>query len=474
MRAFWAIVKQTIRSSVRSKVFHVLFALILLAVFLLPVTVSGDGTAMGQLQIALTYSLGVVVALISTTTLWLSCALLSREIENYSLHMVTVKPCPRWLVWLGKWFGVFLMHAIILTVSAAIIFGLIMWRVHRAHFSDAEMRRLENEVLVGRRSFLPEMPDFVARAEAEYEKRKAEGSLQADHSPSVVKGEILRQLKAKTSEVAPGMSRFWAFRNVKIPRDRDVVFLRYRHYAGSTSRNSQRMLRGIWAIRDPSSVEDERFVPVPQEEMSGVFHELKIPPMFIDRSQGGLVVIGYSNPPKEEQLRWEGAENEDDGVSVMFQPGDGPMLLVRVTGFLSNYLRSMLLAMLQVAFLAALGCTVGAAFSTPVAAFVAITYLVIGMSVEAAVNAPLKDELGHYEYKGFLDKAAHQVARGVRMVVVSVDDLDATSDLARGRLIEGSRIGRAMVSMIGIRGGLIALIGMWVLTRRELGAVIRR
>ena len=76
MRAFTAIVKQTVRSAVRSHVFHVLGVLILLAVFLLPVTVSGDGTAAGQLQIAITYSLGVVVALISTTTLWLSCALL--------------------------------------------------------------------------------------------------------------------------------------------------------------------------------------------------------------------------------------------------------------------------------------------------------------------------------------------------------------------------------------------------------------
>jgi len=45
--------------------------LAMLAVVLLPVTLAGDGTARGQVQISLTYSLGVVVALISTTTLWL-------------------------------------------------------------------------------------------------------------------------------------------------------------------------------------------------------------------------------------------------------------------------------------------------------------------------------------------------------------------------------------------------------------------
>ena len=73
MKSFLAIVRQTMRSAIRAKVFHVLGVLILLSVFLLPATVSGDGTAKGLVQISLTYSLGIVVALI----LWL--ALLNRE-----------------------------------------------------------------------------------------------------------------------------------------------------------------------------------------------------------------------------------------------------------------------------------------------------------------------------------------------------------------------------------------------------------
>ena len=42
MKSFWAIVKQTIRSAVRTKVFHVLFVFLVAAVFFLPLTVSGD------------------------------------------------------------------------------------------------------------------------------------------------------------------------------------------------------------------------------------------------------------------------------------------------------------------------------------------------------------------------------------------------------------------------------------------------
>jgi len=124
LRALAAIVKQTIRASVRSRVFLLLFLLILLAVFLLPVTVAGDGSAMGQLQISLTYSLGVVVTLISTSTLWLACSIIAREIETYNMHLVMTKPAPGWVVWVGKWLGVFLMQSFMLVIAGAIILGL--------------------------------------------------------------------------------------------------------------------------------------------------------------------------------------------------------------------------------------------------------------------------------------------------------------------------------------------------------------
>jgi len=145
-----------------------------------------------------------------------------------------------------------------------------------------------------------------------------------------------------------------------------------------------------------------------------------------------------------------------------------------VTGFLSNYLRSMVLAIFQIAFLAALGCTVGAAFSTPVAAFAAISYLVIGLSVQAAISAPLQNEDGSYQYKGFADKTAHKFAQVVSVLVVSVDDLDATSDLIKGNLVEYRRLGTAFLNLVLIRTGLISAVGIWILSRRELGTVIKR
>ena len=470
MKAFLAIMKQTMRSATRSKVFHILFALIILAVFLLPMTVSGDGTAIGLVQISLTYSLNVVVALISTTTLWLACSLLSREIEAYNLHMVVCKPCPRWLIWLGKWAGVFFMHLVILLISCMIIYFLILWRVSRGNFSEVERERLKMETLVGRRTFYPEPIDLGQRIEQEYQRRLAAGSIDQQHIPQAVKGEIRRTLIAQEGEVKPGDQKTWVYKNVNTSSSDDVLFLRYRMYSGDTSDTNQLMIPCFWGFLIPAekAKTSEPFAMMNMRIPGGTFQEIPIPAaQVVDPDLEHQVVVRFVNLPPEF---W----GQGQAASAVFQAKDRPVILCKVTGFLSNYLRSLILAIFQIAFLAALGCTVGAAFSTPVAAFAAISYLVIGLSVQAAVSAPLQNEDGSYQYKGIVDKTAHKFAKLISVAVVSVDDLDATSDLIKGNLVEFRRIGWAFLNLVLIRTGIISGIGIWILTRRELGTVIKR
>ncbi len=470
MQAFFAIMLQTIRSAVRSKVFHILFLAILLAVFLLPTTVSGDGTAAGLVQISLTYSLNVVVALISITTLWLACSLLSREIEAYNIHLVVSKPCPRWLVWWGKWAGVFVMHAVILLISAAIVFLLINWRLQRGNFSEPELARLRLETMVGRRAFLPDRPNFALEVENEYRRRLAAGELDAGHNVSSIKSEIRRGVIAKEGEVKPGDMKTWTYQNVRVKDEDDLLYIRYRMYSGETSDTNQKIIPCLWGFLLPAE-KTEVSAPFAMQEFrvaGGSFQEMPVrSAALIDKEQNNQVVVRFLNLPQE---MWGGVE----AASAVFQATDRPIILCRVTGFLNNYARSMILALFQIAFLAALGCTVGSAFSTPVAAFAAISYLVIGMSVQAAISAPLRNEDGSYNYKNLLEKSAHKFAQVVKVLVVSVDDLDSTSDLAKGNLVEYRRIGRAFLNLIVIRTGIIAGLGIWILTKRELGTVIKR
>lgn len=459
MRVLLAIAMQTIRSAVRSRVFHVLFALTLLAVVLLPVTVSGDGTATGQLQVALTYSLGVVTVLISTATLWLSCAVLAREIEQYNLHLVLTKPAPPWQVWLGKWLGVVAMHLFILVVAAAAILALIHWRLQRGEFAQEDLDRLRHEVMVGRREFHPDQIDFAGAARAEYQRRMREGTLAQPHEESVILSELLRQVKAKSTEVPAGAGRLWVFRNVRVRHADEPVYLRFRHYIGSTTQSDQRLTEGLWGVRVPTPGDTARFAMLPRQSMSGNFYELVMPGSLVP--EDGVVLITYEN-------------RDPAGMPIIFQVADGPVLLVRRTGFAANYARAMLLAAFQIAFLAALGGVVGAAFSTPVAVFVAVSYLVVGMALGGAVNVPLTDPLGDYQYSNVTQRLTHYLALGLDAVVVSVDDFDASSALAKGQLIEFSRLLASGLGLVVLRGGILAALGMLVLSRRELGTVVRR
>ncbi len=460
IRALCAVVKQTLRSCIRSRVFHVLLGLILLAVVLLPITVSGDGTARGLVQICLTYSLGVVTLLISTATLWLGCANLSREIEAYNLHLVVTKPTSPWLVWVGKWLGVLLMHVLLLIVAAAVIWGLVTWRLSRGELSAEELFRVKSEVMVGRRQHRPEQLDFEDLTKREYQARCEAGTIDPKHDRDTVMYEILRQVKAKSTEVPPDYVRYFVFRNVRVSDPEKPISLRYRYYVGNIkSLNAQRLVNGEWGVLDPTDPERQRMSVRPVRARSGAFHELRMGSGVIDDE--GTVVLTYHNADAQ-------------GESVIFQVEDGPTLMVPVTGFGANYVRSVGLAVCQLAFLAALGCMVGAAFSTPVAAFVGVCYLIIGMLVQSAVDAPVTNEFGDRVYKGVSDRALHGVAILTSWVVVSVDDFDATSDLATGRLIELRQVAKTVFVLILFRGGLLAGLGMFILTRRELGLVIRR
>ncbi|MFA5205588.1 MAG: hypothetical protein WC708_14425 [Lentisphaeria bacterium] len=458
MRALFAIMAQTWRSSLRLRVFHLLLVLSLLVVLVVPVTVKGDGTAAGDVQILLTYTLGMLTAMISAAALWIACAGLSREIEGYQVHLVVSTPVPRWRLWLGKWLGVATLHGLLLGIGAATVFGLLHWRLAHGIYADEELKQVRSEVLAGRREYLPWQPNFLRLAEDEYQKRVKTGDFGPDHNPVQVRAEIMRQLRARATELPPGASRFWVYRGVRKPADDALLHLRYRHYIGSSSsRTDQKFTEGVWAVRDPAANEDS-FAALPQRVMSGAFHEIVLPGKMV--APDGQLVAGYTNLDQER-------------TPIMFQPADGPFLLAPETGFLNNYLRAVFLAFLQVAFLAAIGCVFGGIFSTPVALFVSAMYLVIGLLVQSAVRAPLQDEFGRFQYQGLSDRIPHYVALATRALVVSVDDFDATGDLARGRLVTWEKLGGTIGGLLGLRTLPLVALGVWILTRRELGTVVR-
>src|SRR6185503_6189062 len=128
MRRIFAIAQLTWKAAFRFRLFWVLCLLLLGSVVLLPTLVKHDGTARGFTQILLTYTLSVITVLLGLSTLWLSCGILAREVEECQMQVLATKPIARWQIWLGKWLGVTLLNLALLALAGGSVYALLQWR----------------------------------------------------------------------------------------------------------------------------------------------------------------------------------------------------------------------------------------------------------------------------------------------------------------------------------------------------------
>ena len=82
----------TIKQAMRSKLLPVLAVILPALIILMALTIKGDGTSVGQIRIAIKYSLGLIWILMGIVTLSAGCASIAREIEDKQLRLIAVKP----------------------------------------------------------------------------------------------------------------------------------------------------------------------------------------------------------------------------------------------------------------------------------------------------------------------------------------------------------------------------------------------
>ncbi len=470
MIAFWAMVKLTFRAAFRSPVFLFLFAMLFLAIVLLPNTVTGDGTALSYIQVSLQYSLSVVSVILALSTLWLSCFALAGDLETHQLHLVAVKPVSRVIVWLGKCTGVVLVHLILLAAAAAMVYGFVLWQFHKRPFGDEEKTRIEQEVLVGRRVTLPETPSIDQLVENEYRRRLAEGHDPGMFSAATIREEIRKKVLSRLGEVKPERIRYWHYTGLR-PRPDDPLFFRYRAYVGAISSRDQRETVGQWAARmtfpedpdnpgSPVRTDFMPFTPTPERIACGTFREVPLHPAIVSADHDAILAFLNLDP---------------EGKSVFFQVADGPKLLVRVAGFEGNYLRAILMIALKLVFLAGLGCAAGGVFSAPVAVFVTAAYLLIGVFSSILIGLEEPATQGGKLSLEVLHEIVGRTVGEISLVFVNpIHHFEVADQLADGELIEWGYVARIFARFLVVKGLPLFLLGIWIYRRRELGLVVRR
>lgn len=447
-----AIAQLTWKAAFRFRLFWVLTALLMGSVIVLPALIKHDGTARGFTQILLTYTLSVITALLGLSTLWLSCGILAREIEDCQMQVLATKPIGRWQIWLGKWLGITLLNLALLTIAGGSVYALLQWRA--SQLPAAQQRILRNEIFVARGS-LKEMPhDLKGYEEKVFQAQVSKNNVPPEQQ-AALREQIQKQLQTVVQIAPPGYPKTWVIdlglrKNFLYNRP---LYVRAKFHAAQT--NSAGTYAGTWLVGEPN--DPNRFFKT-ASMAADTYHEFEIPPNLFNAD--GKLLIAFHN---------------QNNTSLLFPNDDGFEVLFREGGFGLNFSRGILIILCWLGLLAALGLASASFLSFPVAAFFSFTLLVIAVSsgtlssvVSEGTIMGTDHETGAATGASIVDTLLIPLFKGILFVINLVQDFSPIDSLSTGRSIGWGQLARAFGQVVLLLGGIISVFGMAVFTRREL------
>jgi len=423
-----------------------------MAVVLLPLVIKHDGTARGFTQILLTYTLSSITALLGISTLWLACGTLARDIEESQIQLVAVKPIPRWQIWFGKWLGLITLNMMMLGISGACVYGLLIYR--SAKLPEKEQQILRNEVLVARSSMREQIPDFKADVERILNERLKTLTLTPDEVRDLRK-QIEEQVKAAQQIVPKDYRREWvidakkALKAVELGRP---IYLRIKFYVAQPTIGATYLC--LWRIGSDTS---KQVIELEQRLANETFHEFPVPPDVI--GSDGKLVINFVNRNQTAVLF-----PLDEGLEVLYYEG----------GFLMNFVRALLIILFWLVLLAAIGLAASSFLSFPVAAFATMSVMIFFFSSDIMRSSVEENTVFGRDHE--TNKQINPVMDSImlplfKLTVKVVDLAQAYSPvdyLSSGRTISWFELLSAFGQVVVLLGGVASAIGITAFYRREL------
>lgn len=363
MRRVLAIALLTFREGIRMRIVLVFLIVLVMLVLYMPFALRGDETLAGRLQNFLAYSLGALGVLLSLATIFFSCATLTNEFTQRSLHLVVTKPVTRAHVLIGKWLGVNLLNLLIVVLCGAAIYAFAVYIKTRPEQFQRDRLKVRDVVWTARHAARPELPeDLDERVAEEVRSMLDTGELSPGMERTAFE-ERYKELLMLWQAVPPTGYRLYQFENLSPPEREDTV-IQVRYKAVGMPIPPTEMVEVGWAFCDP----DTGFPlhePTFTRERSGYTHQFLVTAArVIKDGRASLMVI---NPADPSVLR----------TVINFEGADGLQILYKVESFELGYLKSLAIILLRVALLAAIGLFFGVFVSFPVACLCVCAFYVI-------------------------------------------------------------------------------------------------
>jgi hypothetical protein len=370
----------------------------------------------------------------------------------------------------------------VLAISC-VMFVALKWQFNKSTFSAIEKIRIRNEVLVGRRVYMPDRPNIRRLTIEKFKKRIAMLPAKRRILTKTQKNNLLREIAKETlselGEVKAADMRRWTYQGLE-PGTNTPLFLRYRAYIGKVSSKDQRQTMGLWAaqMHVPESQFKQQGMKnaktkkrlktvfaarsaYPERIACGVFNEIVLPPYII--APDGTALVSFTNYDPQKK-------------TLFFQIGDGPKLLKKVTGFPGNYARGIFMIFVKLLFLTGLSCAVGGLLSAPVAIFAVISYLLFGAfsTYLVGIQEKMLSLGGPAQSETMQEMIGNALSNLMVFIIIPMQNFEVSDLLSGGELIELSFMVKVIFVNLILKGLPLICLGMLLYRKRELGLVVRK
>lgn len=454
MKQIWAIAKLTVKAAVRSRMLVIFLLLLIGAVGLLPILIRHDGTAAMFTQVMITYTLVVLTTLLVGATIWMSCGAISREVSDCSMQILSTKPVARWQVWIGKWFGLSLINGFFLVVVGAIIYGALWWGASR--LPEAQQRLLKQKMMVARGSLTETPTDRTDAIEKVIQRRMNEEGVQ-ELDPRMVRKAVEDQFMMADELVPNSSRRRW---DIDLGWRRDMLkdkplFIRVKMQSAKLEYDNP-VYRVKWVVGDFDS---GRYIEKSVDMMHNSYRELQIPPNMWD-DDGKLRVEAWNH--SRSTLRFP----IDEPLEILFPEGS----------FGANYIRSLVVILFWLITVAAVGLAASSYLTLPVASFVTMTIMIVFMSGNLLETIVKERTIGEITEEGVrstkaIDPFVVPMFSAMHKIVKLAQGVSPISRLSIGRSVAFEEVALTFFKMVLVLGGLMAVLGIFLFSRRELAAL---
>ena len=444
----------TLQATVRFRLFPALLVMLLLSVVVLPIIIKDDGTARGLTQILLTYTMGLTVAILGISTLWLSCGVLAKDIEECTIQTVVVKPVARWEIWLGKWLGIMSLNLILLTYTGLFIYGSVLYRSSKLT-DDKQKEVLQKDILVGRGSIKRPVPDISREVETLYAERMKDPAVK-ELSPVFVRKQVEEIVKRQNEYIPPLHGARWEF-DLGVMKDymKDRrMQIRVMFHKGVLTQIGTFPI--MLQVGPPESPKLQRIETVLTDDN---YAEIEVATNRFD-DNGKLNVEFYNMSP----------------VPLLLPMDEGLEVLYHESGFGINFIRGFFIILLWLGLLAALGLSAASYLSFPVAAFFSLAMLLVTLSsglLETVVQEGTITGVNHETGKAgesLLDLIIVPSFKVLLQFIKTITEFSPVDNLSTGRSVSWGQCVRAFLQIGVLVTGLLGLIGVGLFYRRELAS----